>query len=114
MALSLFFHLNKLRRKTPKDSKLTHHCFGLFFFFSFLTKRAKQNILRLKGLICGSSTDLWAGESNGAIEALLTLKEERQKKQVRLCLNFPLLSSLAGDPWHRLTSQSLSKPRADQ
>lgn len=113
MALALFFHLNKLRRKTPQDSKLTHHCL-VFFCFSFLTKRANQNILRLKGLICGSSTDLWAGESNGAIEALLTLKEERQKKQVRLCLNFPLLSSLAGDPWHRLVSQALSKPRADQ
>lgn len=38
VALALFFHLNKLRRKTPQDSKLTHHCFGYFFFLSFLQK----------------------------------------------------------------------------
>lgn len=42
MALALLFHLNKLRRKTPQDSKLTHHCFGYFFFLSYKESKSKD------------------------------------------------------------------------
>lgn len=35
------------------------------------------------------STDLWARESQGAMRALFTLKEERQKQRIRLCFHLP-------------------------
>lgn len=51
MALALFFHLNKLRRKTPQDSKLTHHCFGYFFFFlSYKESKSKDPQAQRTGL----------------------------------------------------------------
>lgn len=88
MPLALSFHLNKLGSKAPQDSNLTHHRSGVFS--SVLQREQIKGPHALKGFSAGSSTDLWAGESHWAIKALFTLKEERQKKQVRFCFNFPL------------------------
>ena len=55
--------------------------------------------MALKGPCAASRTDLCPGESHGAIGALFTLEEERQKaNQVRLCLKIPLLSSFVAYP----------------
>lgn len=81
-------------------------------FSPFHTSKA-DGCLGSEWVSASCNTDLWARESQGAMRALFTLKEERQKQRIRLCFHLPLLSSL-GYPPHALVGQDLCKTHADQ
>lgn len=79
----------------------------------YVNSTAKPNLGPKAPLSC-ACTDLWAGESHGAIRALFTLKKEgKKKKKTRSKILFNSPSAFRSPlSLHRLPSQSLSEPRA--